>query len=496
MDVGNTDNPGTTVQCFAAIIIFIGHLFSGSKLPLYQDAFLHTEGYLMACSVVLIILFVGINYLTGAYIYKYTQNTGLSMMFQIIPFLNMNIIQRAIVLEPEAMIIIVCTFFMALLFINAPESNTKDKKLLTNSTIILFALFSGFLIASKYTCIPLVVLVLFILNNNKERLIYMGAAAGAFLFFIIPAIPKFKSMYQWVWNLFTHDGIYGKGDTRIINPSQYIIKLKSIFLTDTIFTVIYSLITLAFLLAVFSRLKRKDDIPYFRTICGIWCSVTLLILIVAKHCDFHYLIPAECSFPLGLVVSYRILSNSLLKGIAFYKKHERRIIYPVATLFVLFMLIEKVRYLPIRHPQPMLTDKYIDEEEDKPLLIAVKSSTECERIELSLYLGYLFSGNMQDTYARFLSNKYPQSYIFWDGSDNVLFWGKEIPVTDFGKMNRKMLVYMKGYNDSTRDVLMNKLYGCNRDKLPPGWKMEQRLKDSKTIQEIYSIENGGTAFEL
>ena len=492
MEVGNTDNPGTTIQCFAAVVIFIKHLFSFSHGPVSQDVMLNSEGYLYACSASLIILFVCINYLTGAYIFRYTGNVGLSLLFQITPLININIIRRVIVLEPEAAIIIAATFFMAYLFIKAPE-NLEITRRLNNKTIILFALFSGFLIASKYTCAPVVFLILFILEKNKQRLLYLAMVAVSFMLFIIPALPKIGSMCQWVWGLITHDGIYGKGAERIINPSQYTHNLKELFITDTIFTSIYCIITLAFLIAFLQRLGKRKAVPFFRAISGLWISITTLILVVAKHCDFHYLVFAECCFPFGMAISYKIFSAFFFQSVSHYKKYEKSMLYLIFTLFSIFLVVEKIRYLPMRHPQPLFTDKYMAGYKTLPRIISIKSSTECELIEPSLYLGDSFSGSLQDAYGRFLNKIYPNTYIYWDGTQNLLHWNETLTIPDFFSKKSGALVYMKGFDRTSQTNLLNKFCTANGTRMQGKCKVQKIYSDSGTVQSIYLIAPLDTA---
>src|SRR5688572_7605216 len=56
MEIGHTDHPGTTVQSFLALVIFITYLFSGATAPLYQDVLSQPELYLNVLSIVLILL--------------------------------------------------------------------------------------------------------------------------------------------------------------------------------------------------------------------------------------------------------------------------------------------------------------------------------------------------------------------------------------------------------------------------------------------------------
>jgi hypothetical protein len=82
MEVGHTDHPGTPVQCFAAIVIFIKHLFNHS-IPLYQDVILHPESYLRAICTAISLVFAFTTWYTGHYLLKRTGNIFLALVFQL-----------------------------------------------------------------------------------------------------------------------------------------------------------------------------------------------------------------------------------------------------------------------------------------------------------------------------------------------------------------------------------------------------------------------------
>jgi len=293
-------------------------------------------------------------------------------------------------------------------------------------------------------------------------------------------------MYKWVWGLLSHDGIYGKGEERIVNPSQFVKNIKDLFLTDTIFTSIYCIITIAFLAVLVNRIRKKEAIPFFRTISGIWISITTLILVVAKHCDFHYLIFAECCFPFGLIVSYKILTDSYAQIVNGFIKHEKKIVHAAFILFVMFLMVEKIRYIPFNYSQPASIDKYMNVYKDLPLIISTKNGLQCERKEPALYLGFMYSGGLQSTYAQFLKEIYPNTYIYWDGSLMLTHWDESIPISDFAAKNKKMLFYLKGYEDTAQVSLLHKFYikgvSCKFD-------AQQIFKDAETEQGIYLMNN-------
>ena len=485
MELGHVDHPGTTVQCFAATVIFTKHFLMHSATPLSHDVITNAEDYLLTCSIILIILFISINYLTGVYVYRHTKSIGLSMLFQITPLININIIQRAIVLDSESFIILAANIFMAYLFVNAPENNAPAEKPLRNRKVIVFGIFSGLLIASKYTCVPVLFLVLFVLKNNKQRLIYFGATVLSFFIFIIPALPKLGNMFRWISGIATHDGIYGKGEERIINPSQYLNNLQGIMLTDTIFTAFYGIITVAFIYALVKRVKKTGTVPFFCTITGVWVSITLLILAVAKHTEFHYLIFAECCFPLGLAVSYKILSASLVSFSTNYNRHRKVIIYSFFSALCIFLVIEKIRYMPFHPLKKVGISKYLDKYKDIPIVISIKDGLACERKEPALYLGYLYSGNLQSQYSVSLNNIYPNTYIYWNNSQSLTHWSEGVSIAELLNKNKSVIVYTKGYNDSTWANIIHRFENGKQ-----GQYSEQEIfKDAETLQSVCLITN-------
>lgn len=483
MEIGHIDHPGTTVQCLAAIIIFIKHLCTAPGTQLYQDVLANPESYLYACGIVLITLFIIVNYLTGRYILRGTSSIGISLLFQIIPLINKNILERVIFLNPESLIIIVAPFFMAYLFVNIKTTERPTIK-----TIALYGIFSGFLIVTKYTCLPVIILVLFILDTNKQRLQYLATVIISFFIFIIPALPEFKLMYQWVWGLITHTGTYGRGESGIINPTEFVYHIKLLLWTDIAFTGIYSVICIGFAVTVIKLIKKTKNIPFKGAISGIWFSVTTLILMVAKHTEFHYLIFAECVFPFGLIVSYRVIAGSfenVFKGLG---QHRVKILYLAFIGLILFMVIEKVRYYPKKYPETGAVNKLAEEHKDIPLVISLKNGLQCERKEPALYLGYMYAGpRIRKKYAAFLKQLYPNSYIYWYGDTTFTYWDTILPISQILHKNKKLLFYLNEYSDTANTNIVRRFCNWNNRIGDAPFNDEKVYEDKPTGQDIHLI---------
>lgn len=168
-------------------------------------------------------------------------------------------------------------------------------------------------------------------------------------------------------------------------------------------------------------------------------------------------------------------------------------LYLIFTLFSIFLVVEKIRYLPMRHPQPLFTDKYMAGYKTLPRIISIKSSTECELIEPSLYLGDSFSGSLQDAYGRFLNKIYPNTYIYWDGTQNLLHWNETLTIPDFFSKKSGALVYMKGFDRTSQTNLLNKFCTANGTRMQGKCKVQKIYSDSGTVQSIYLIAPLDTA---
>src|SRR5581483_2582896 len=115
--VGLVEHPGTPIQCFAAVIIFIKHLFSANNAGVYLDVLQNPESYLQAICSTLAVIFVLVTFFTGRYVYKRTGNLGLALFFQLLP-LERIVIEDTVQLHPEVFIATGSIIFIAYLYVS------------------------------------------------------------------------------------------------------------------------------------------------------------------------------------------------------------------------------------------------------------------------------------------------------------------------------------------------------------------------------------------
>ncbi|MEO6882732.1 MAG: hypothetical protein ABI199_01770 [Bacteroidia bacterium] len=457
LEIGHLDHPGTPVQCFAALVIFIKHLFSGSGIPVYQDVLLHPESYLLACNFAVLALFIVTNYLTGIYVYRHTSSRFKALLFQATPLLLQGVLVRTTKLAPEAFLIIFGTFFMAYFYVHFIQENLPEKK--SNNPLIISGVFIGLLIACKFTAAVVIILPLFVLKGIKQKIFFTLTVFVAFLFFIIPALPKINYIFHWLSSLLTHEGKYGQGSEGFANASKFSTNLYHLFTTDFAFTSIFIFISVAFISILFGKnFKKKINRINTRAIQGAWIYVTVLIIFVAKHYNFYYLIPSVLVFPLALIIIYEQFFSAD-KTIFFIHKKTVVVAFLGILCFVQIKWYKENTNLNRPNLQAMESIRSFMKTK-KNIPVIVNNAYYSSFIEPALYFGVVYSGSMQNEYFTFLKKIYPNSYLYNSDVGGIVNWewGSKkaviLPTCFFAKYP-KTLVYFIDYDSAACYQLMN-----------------------------------------
>ncbi|HPT13163.1 MAG TPA: hypothetical protein PK796_00135, partial [Bacteroidales bacterium] len=289
--VGHTDNPGTPVQMYSAVVLRVAHFLNFSEKAELQKAVLSNPDYYVELerriSVIinaLMMLFMGI------VVYRLLKNLWLSFILQVTPFLSSNLIEHAWTkVSPEPVLIFTVMALIIILVIYYCSKNKQNRWYPW-----IFGAVVGFGLATKATFIPLVVVPFILLEGWRLKWIYIAALVPAFILFTAPAIPQYPHMAKWFLGLSTHTGTYGQGGTGIIDPLQYISALGSI-VENNLAMVLVIVAAAIFLFLMFlkgdfrSQIKNNYEI---RIILALLAAQVLGILMVAKHYHAnHYLIP-------------------------------------------------------------------------------------------------------------------------------------------------------------------------------------------------------------
>ncbi len=210
-DIGHFDNPGTPVHLLGGLIIFITHLFVGSRTT-YEDVFHNPEFYLSVCVNVVLWLFVFSLYFSSRYIYKNTKSSAITYLFQLLPICSFFTLHYLLLVRlcPENIIIIILLFYYSYLFVKAQRIEQKMLSEEGNS-VLIFSLVSALLVTTKITTLPLLVFPLFYLPRFSNKIKYVILTTVLMGVILFPVWPKFPEMYDWYTGLATRTGNYGQG---------------------------------------------------------------------------------------------------------------------------------------------------------------------------------------------------------------------------------------------------------------------------------------------
>jgi len=280
--IGHIDHPGTPFQVYNGIIIRITHLVSG-KGNIAQDVFARPEHYLNAISNSLILLQAALIFCIGLLGFK-----------RKIPFWQIAILQASFLFNdvlmwlfcranPDRFFMISGLIFILIYLKHGFENRTPQK----------FALWSGVVmalgLATKFNFLPVLILPLLLIDTNKNRLIYIGSGIVSFFIFIAPIITKFDDYFRFLTSIFKHDGLYGGGESKVLNLQKMTDSAFEIFrLNPELFALIIALVVL---IVMAIRNKNEGMKKFSFLFAGYLFIITLQILMVSKHFKNYYLAP-------------------------------------------------------------------------------------------------------------------------------------------------------------------------------------------------------------
>ncbi len=430
--VGIVEHPGTPVECFAAGVIFVKHLFNYNTI-LYQDVLLHAESYLFTCSIILTLLLALSTFLAAKLVYKHTGNMDLALLFQSAPLFFGDIVKMTISLSAESFIVIYGIYFMAYLYVN-----TIHEKATTNKNLIFFGLFSALLITTKMYCAPIMLLVMFMIGKRKQIAVYLIATSVFGVILLFPLYNQLRNIAGWIKSMLFHKGFYGKGDPGIINTSSHKDSLIDIFTRHYLFTSVLVIVLVAFIITLFGKFKKKsENKDFFLPVSGILIFLIAFIVIIAKQyiyyypaplthqvmiiTKFYYFIIVFVSFPLAIAVSYKILSQLALPS--FIRQHKQKLFYVGFMILMTWGGSQSYAECSIIPHQNELSDKtrpFLDSLKGTPLIIVTDGFKVCD--EEAYFLGISYSGRWDaPTYFDFMKKMEPDSYIYTSYNDVLSF---------------------------------------------------------------------------
>ena len=338
--IGHADNPGITVSLFVAFYLKCYQTITFSGKPVAELVFADPDAHIANLRILFDLFNFLLLFLIGWMIILKTRSVGLTLLFQLGPYLSVNLLEHVWTkVSPEPMLFLVCLLFSGF-WIRYYLAGYKIK----NSDLVFLGLMSGLGLATKSTFVPLILFPYFFIPGIRGKLKYTVYFSLTFLVFLIPARNAVSDMIDWYAALLTHTGIYGSGSSGFIEPGSYLKNLWEIAWINPVLIGVFVGSVIMIIYISTSRYKKNQEFHKpVRFLIAISTVFFISVLMVAKHYQGyhwnHYLLPVLSLTGFALFVIADVVKKLVLP--------ERfRDTLPV-TMFATLSAIGVVFFLPV-----------------------------------------------------------------------------------------------------------------------------------------------------
>ncbi len=426
------ENPATSLYLFNAIVIKLTHFLVANNRSLIDDYLLFPEKYVTSVRASLILITLLSLLGLGLIVYKYTGNLLQALFLQTIPFVSIEILNSCTIICPENFLVIIMIWYISLLVI-LRKNAFKEIYI-----VFYFSLLVALGMATKLTFIPLFIPPLFLFSKNKYRFYYLALIGSLALLIAFPVVIQYERFITWVNGLIFHSGLYGTGESKIVDIHLFWENLKKIFNTEILFSLTYIFL---FITTVFFSFRKKKSDTAFPFLLSITIVFTIQIALTSKHFAIRYLIP---SMMLTTYVIYELGALYLLYyKLLFVKKIKTT--FPFLILLIiglgLFSLIQfNLKYKD--HRESRMGAYYFIEKKlaGKPIII-IPNYFGSSSVKYSLYFSAIWTGKYRDQYFGKLNQLFPDTYLYfpWNGKYNK--WNSETSLLDILTTYDDMYIY-------------------------------------------------------
>ena len=450
--VGHFDHPGTTVQTAGAMVIKLSYLFNKTDSDIAKDVLSRPEFYLSRINFTFILMTGAVLFVLGVAAYKKLNNIYAAFLLQLTPLYPPTVYDHFADVSSESLFIVAIILFIAVImsFISSTDDNAK----INFKYAVIFGIVCGFGLASKIIFIPLLIIPFLLIKQIKYKIFFISFTFIFFLIFVFPALSVENSAryVNWIKEIVSHSGKYGTGRESFIDTSSYLSNLKNIFLYDVSFTISYIIILITIAYGLFLKFKKQfKENKWFELLTGIFLSMTIQIILVAKHFDQRYMITVSMLSVIGLLAVYYNAQVYLPE------MFTKKIFISVSVIIILFSFFHIIEiyssYSGFAHNKDeskKITD-FINENYKNEVLV---NSNIINNQMYSLYFGTDWAGSQQKRYISIIQEQHPE-YFYFDR------YGKDFYMTNTVRLknelfNKDRLIFQSD-TDEMIEYFMNKL---------------------------------------
>lgn len=317
---GHIDHPGTPMQVIGGVVLRIAYTINPFGGDSITDAVIsQPEFYLNILNKSVAWMSVITLIVLGLFIFRFTKNIWYAILIQTTPLFSEILLYNGFLrISQEVVLMIGSITFGAFCLFWLFRQGQKPPKFFSDG----FGIITGFGLASKIIFLPLMLIPMIISGGKKNRIRYLKASILSFIFFTIPIIPAYHSMVWWIVRLFSHSGIYGSGDTTIINTTTYFADLKSMIIGEPLLLITF-LLTFIFLMVLLigkitvkykvRALSHVDSNKSFLLLLAIFITQAIGFIVTAKHPKTSYLMPYLCLSSVSIIVMLHVFSRLFKK---------------------------------------------------------------------------------------------------------------------------------------------------------------------------------------
>ena len=457
LDLGHFQHPGIPLQFLIAITSVIMHI-GNRGLTLAEDIFVNPEYFLNTSNFSINLFNALLLSAVGYFIYKRSRKLLLALFIQTSPLANQLYIDTTGRVIPESLLGIACILLLLIVFYYITKTDSGAK---INKYTMLFSIISGYGLAIKLNYIPLLIIPLIIIPSLMDKLKYLLLTIVSFFLFAFPLLGKLVAFGRWIRRLFIHSGLYGAGESNIIDISNFTHNIKLLVSDDKLLFLLLLLFILIIIIYFIKPLKfRLQDDAKYKALIGIVLAIVIQYLIVAKHYSYHYMFPSLCLPFFGIYLTIEILFRPLQKFQI--TNIIQSILYTSIIILFIVSSVNKVIENNLIHKQEfenrMLTSEFINNNIKDKTVLLVPWFYGSAYVERGLVEGLFYTGRYKKGYSRQLKKHYPETYFFlhWHNRyyDWQIKWNKGLDLEKFIKNNKEIYIYF-GVEDIN---LMNRIF--------------------------------------
>ncbi len=446
-NVMHIDNPGTPLQVLVAIVCRVVYFFRSTETPYLEDVFTNSDLYLNICNHVANVTMAAALYVGGLLARRISGFLSFGLLLQTIPFyslLTYDIVGR---LMPELLLPIPIVLLSLMLL---KVSMAPDEPITVRQRLI-FAAIAGLGMSVKITFLPLWVVPFFLFKGWKSKAKYVGGSILFLFLFAFPIVFDLVFFTGWIRDLFMHSGFYGHGEANVIDVSDFSLHLSEFFDQHPVFDLIYS-ISLVLTVVHFILLRKTKGTRLTTVQMGLLIAIPVVVVMVCKHFQYRYLVPALALLPIMTIVSLLMLRDITLGR---HLKWIAPVLIASGFLWGIPNQADQARIRSVGIQQEVAARKetagFLSTLPKDAIFLHNPSGYGCPSHSFSMMIVYCWAGKAREIYTPVFQKMYKNHYFYFPWENGKRYWKKYDTHERITNSEKAVYFYTDNYPEEVQD---------------------------------------------